>query len=113
MQDRDACYGLNNHFDIDIEVKNDSSNKKEIENNMEVFNLESIYQNHKPYVQEILQKKELIYTNEYFEMMNNTFNDLNLTKEQIDTFYYGFNINGDINKDTKPLGKLTRDIFKK
>lgn len=113
VQDRDACYGLNNHFDIDIEVKNDSSNKKEIENNMEVFNLESIYQNHKPYVQEILQKKELIYTNEYFEMMNNTFNDLNLTKEQIDTFYYGFNINGDINKDTKPLGKLTRDIFKK
>mgnify|MGYP004630166409 FL=1 len=75
--------------------------------------MESIYQNHKTYVQEILQKKELIYTDTYLEMMNNTFNELNFTKEQIDTFYYGFNINDDINKDTKPLGKLTRDIFEK
>lgn len=109
----DACYGLSDHFDIDIDINDESSNKEEIINSIDVFNLESIYQNHKTYVQEILQKKELIYTDTYLEMMNNTFNELNFTKEQIDTFYYGFNINDDINKDTKQLGKLTRDIFEK
>lgn len=113
VYDMDACYGLSDHFDIDIDINDESSNKEEIINSIDVFNLESIYQNHKTYVQEILQKKELIYTDTYLEMMNNTFNELNFTKEQIDTFYYGFNINDDINKDTKPLGKLTRDIFEK
>ena len=113
VHDIEAFYGLSNHFDIDIEIEENASNKDEILNSIDVFNLESIYQNHKPYVQEILRKKELIYTDTYLEMMNDTFTCLNFSREQIDTFLYGFNIDDDISKDTKPLGKLTRDILKK
>lgn len=77
-----------------------------------MFHLDSLYQHHKPYVQELLMKKNLIYTNSYFDMMSKTFKKLNLSKEQLDIFLYGYSFDDDINKD-KILSKLTKDILDK
>ena len=44
--------------------------------------------------------------------MSKTFKKLNLSKEQLDIFLYGYSFDDDINKD-KILSKLTKDILDK
>lgn len=112
-KDGDAFFGLNDNFDIDINIDDQSKYRQEIDNSIKLFNLKSLYQHHKPYVKEILMKKNLVYTESYLEMMNNTFTKLNFSNEQINAFLYGFDLSAEIYKDTKPLGKLTRDLFDK
>lgn len=112
IHDVNSFYGKSDNFDLMLEVDDNSLIKEEIINNNEMFHLDSLYQHHKPYVQELLMKKNLIYTNSYFDMMSKTFKKLNLSKEQLDIFLYGYSFDDDINKD-KILSKLTKDILDK
>ena len=112
LHDVNSLYGKSDNFDLILEVDDDSLIKEEIINNNEMFHLVSLYQHHKSYVQELLMKKNLIYTNSYFNMMSKTFKKLHLSKQQLDIFLYGYSFDDDINKD-KILSKLTKDILDK
>lgn len=61
----------------------------------------------------MLFKKNVMYTEKYFDMMRDTFKSLNLSKSQINEQLYGFDEDTNIIDDDKPLGKLTRDIIYK
>lgn len=110
LGDIDSFYGKSNNFDLMILVNDESRIKDEIINNINMFCLEGLYQHHKSYVQELLIKKNLIYTDSYFDMISKTFKSLNLSKEQLNIFLYGYSFNDDMNKI---LSKLTKDILDK
>ena len=78
----------------------------------EMFHLEALYQHHKPYVQELLLKKNLIYNDSYLAMMQATFANLNLSKQYLDIFLYGYSFDENLDRD-KILEKLTKDILEK
>lgn len=112
IHDFDSFYGLNDNFDLQIAIDDKSTMKEEITNNKEMFHLEALYQHHKPYVQELLLKKNLIYNDSYLAMMQATFANLNLSKQYLDIFLYGYSFDENLDRD-KILEKLTKDILEK
>lgn len=113
VQNVDGFYGNAEYIYLDITLKDNSNIKDEIENSIELFHLKELYKSHKKYVVDMLFKKNVMYTEKYFDMMRDTFKFLNLSKSQINEQLYGFDEDTNIIDDDKPLGKLTRDIIYK
>lgn len=109
FKDVDSFYGKSDCFDLKLSIKDNSSIKQSIINNNEMFQLESLYTHHKPYIKELLMKRKLIYNKAYLSLISNTFEQLNLTEDQLQIFLYGYNFNNP--KQEKILGKLTSDIL--
>lgn len=112
INDVKAYYQGSDDFKIKLRIDNTSKIKEEITNNNKMFQLESLYQHHKPYVQGLMIEKGKVYIDQYLNMMKKTFKNLHLSKEQLDLFLYGISHNEDIDKNI-PLTKLTKDILKK
>ena len=74
-----------------------------------MFHLEELYIHHKPYIKELLIKSKLIYNKAYLSFVSNTFQQLNLTVEQLQIFLYGYNF--DNVKHDKILRKLINDLL--
>lgn len=96
-----------------IFVKNDGAKldpilKTKIDGNTTVFKLNTIINEHKDIVQEIIKKRHISNDN-YIELLQKTFPDAKLTLEEAYRLAYGnFYNEKDFNK--RPLAKLTKDI---
>ncbi len=108
-------YGNLNSFDIDlVENKSEKSNdiKKKIEraeNNIRVFRLKEVYNQHKDYAMEIY-KKSIMYSDEYLESLFKQYEGtLFKNMEQLKGMIFGNYISED-EIQNRPLAKLTRDI---
>lgn len=110
--DADTLFGKNDNFDLIIEVNENSIIKEEIQNNIDLFHLNSLYTIHKPYIKELFFKENFIYNDTYLKMMQNTFRSLDLRRNQLDLFLYGYTFDDTLDKD-KLLKKLTKDILNK
>jgi len=101
--DASIFFDENTNFDIGIECKNER-----YKNNIELFELENLYNTHKPLVAEIFYKKES-YNGSYQNLFNNLFNGMNLSEAEIYIFLYGINMD-ERTFYKKPLSKLIYDI---
>jgi hypothetical protein len=96
-----------------IFVKNDGAKlspelKAKIDGNTKVFELNTIVNEHKDVVQEIIKKRHISNDN-YIETLQKTFPEAKLTLEEAYRLAYGnFYDEKEFNK--KPLAKLTKDI---
>ena len=105
----DSITGKNTSFDLNINVSSTCSNKNVVENNIELFNLREIYQNHKDYVREILYKKHA-YSNTYKGQLKQLFSDMNLDLIEVNIFLYGSELNP-VQFGKRPLSKIAYDII--
>lgn len=101
--DASIFFNENNKFDIRIECKNER-----YLNNIELFELEKLYNTHKSLVAEIVYKKEA-YNKSYQELFKNLFKGMDLTEAEINHFLYGINMD-ESTFYRKPLSKLIYDI---
>ena len=96
-----------------IFVKNDGAKlspelKAKIDGNTKVFELNTIVNEHKDVVQEIIKKRHISNDN-YIETLQKTFPEAKLTLEEAYRLAYGnFYDEKEFNK--RPLAKLTKDI---
>ncbi|PFL95352.1 hypothetical protein COJ37_23650 [Bacillus cereus] len=75
-----------------------------------LFELESLYNTHKVIVGEVLYKKEA-YNNTYSELINNLFDEMNLTQSEKETFLFGIEMDEELFYK-RPLSKLIFDIVR-
>lgn len=111
MSNFESLIGNNDCFDLKLVVNNGSNNKTKIDNNIEMFKINQVYQIHKQYIRELCYKKTK-YNEAYKTMICKLMEDLNLNSEELDLFLYGYSFNDD-ELYTKPLSKLTYDIIKR
>lgn len=101
----DISLFFNGDPNFDIKIKNEN---KMYKNNIELFELENLYNTHKSIASEVLYKKQA-YTESYTNLFNNLFDNMNLNNKEISLFLYGINmIEADFFK--KPLSKLIYDL---
>lgn len=110
----------NAEFDIKIkisesikksDIETDKEKKEHIENSINVFRLERVYQAHKEYVRELIIKKRVYDEGSYSDNMAVIFEKLGLdySEAELKRFLYG-----SVSPDSdRPLSKLTCDIIKK
>ncbi|MCG3797052.1 hypothetical protein LT343_27555 [Bacillus toyonensis] len=75
-----------------------------------LFELENLYNTHKVIVGELLYKKEA-YNNTYSELINNLFDEMNLTQSEKETFLFGIEMDEELFYK-RPLSKLIFDIVR-
>ncbi|MFJ7819003.1 hypothetical protein ACIQYX_24635 [Bacillus toyonensis] len=75
-----------------------------------LFELENLYNTHKVIVGEVLYKKEA-YNNTYSELINNLFDEMNLTQSEKETFLFGIEMDEELFYK-RPLSKLIFDIVR-
>ncbi|GHT30668.1 hypothetical protein AGMMS49574_10890 [Bacteroidia bacterium] len=88
----------------DIEVDFSNNNK-----NITVFGLKELYNKHKDYVEEIIDKAQA-YNSTYYDSLIQSFSGLGATPEQIDRYVWG-NYTEMADQCKRPLSKLTRDVL--
>lgn len=94
--------------EIELEVKSSDGRGS---NNIKVLGLQQLYDEHKDYVKEIMDKA-LAYNNSYYDSLTESFRGMGLSTQDIDNRIWGTYIeNSDLGK--RPLSKLTHDILKK
>lgn len=104
--------GGNTIFDLDLVItERDPNNQILIENTINLFHLNDIYQIHKNSVREILYKKNARAKTYKKEIKKLFEQDLKLTENEINIFLYGNDLNPD-NFTNRPLSKLTYDVLK-
>jgi hypothetical protein len=103
--------GLNDWFDLNIEVDATARNIYKINNSIELFKLNQLYQVHKEYVRELLYKRNA-YSNSYKNQLDNLFTSMKLDDFEIDLFLYGNFLRKDLFLK-RPLSKLAYDIIKR
>ncbi|WP_444543875.1 hypothetical protein, partial [Poseidonibacter ostreae] len=93
-----------------IKLKVEILNKKlKVENHIEVFNIENLYEKHKDIVKELLQKR-VIYSDSYIDELFSLYGGsvFSSREELLRLITCGYVSNEDINK--RPLSKLIKDI---
>jgi len=99
----DLFFKKSSNFDIAIQCNND-----EYRNNLELFELEKLYNSHKYLASEILFKKEK-YNSTYNQLFNNLFEELELSEQERNEFLFGITMNED-DFYKKPLSKFIFDL---
>lgn len=104
-----GAQGISNSFEIEIHSnpKNPMS-KKKVDGNKELFQLETIYNEHKDIVQDLIWKKDN-WDNSHFEIIKNSFSDFNVTKADAFRLLFG-NYYDEKDFTRRPLAKMTKDI---
>ena len=92
-----------------LEKKNININFSEDNDNIKIFALEELYNNHIDYVEEIIDKAQA-YNCTYYESLNNSYMGLNQLPADIDRFIWGSYLE-EAEHCKRPLSKLTRDIL--
>lgn len=93
---------------LDYEIKFKSTNR-EIEKNIDVFGLKELYNEHKDYVDEIIDKSKA-YNSACYESLIRSFSGLGKTPAEIDRYIWGSYLET-AEHGKRPLSKLTRDIL--
>ena len=104
-----SLLGASDEFEIGIHVNENTPLKDKIKGNIEMFELENIYQTHKNYVRELLYKKTA-YSPKYKKMLDEMLIN-KLTDLEFRLFLFGYSGLED-ELYNKPLSKLTNDILK-
>ncbi|MFJ8242523.1 HNH endonuclease [Bacillus tropicus] len=107
----DSIQGLDSEFKLHLKINEKNPNKKIIlENTVDLFQLENVYQIHKNIVREALYKKNA-YRKTYTNQLKKLFeDDMKLTETEINLFLYGNNLNPN-DFQSRPLSKLTYDVL--
>lgn len=103
--------GLDENFTIDLKVNPKSPYRKQIEGNIKLFKLNERYEQHKDYVSEVVYKS-YIAGGSYLKILQETFPELRLSKEEYYRLAYG-NFMNEEDIDLRPMAKLVRDISNK
>jgi hypothetical protein len=104
--------GITDDFKIIIKPNSFSPRmQKKVEGNIELFQLEEIYNTHKEIVKELIRKKD-IWGTRHIGIIKNCFSNLRITKEESYRLLYG-NYFEEKNFTRRPLAKLTKDIAEK
>lgn len=79
------------------------------ENSSKAFELEEIYNTHEDEVEDLLKIRQA-YSENYIDILNNTLNGINLTREEV--YRLAFGVHFEENKfDRRPLSKMKKDIL--
>ena len=107
----ESLTGLNTEFNLELHINStlDKEIESKIENSINLFNLNEVYQSHKDYVRELLYKKQA-YNYTHLGQLKQLFLDLKLDSNEINLFLYGNNLNH-ANFRKRPLSKLAYDII--
>ncbi|WP_320035770.1 hypothetical protein [Halarcobacter sp.] len=95
---------------LELEYFGDEHEKIKAENYNSVFNIKSIYNEHRNIVSDLL-KKEIIYSDEYVEKLYENYKGIFKSKKEV----FDMVLNTDINEDemnNSPMNKLICDISK-
>lgn len=109
-QDVSSMLGINDHFTFNWEIqKYVPGNKKEqIQQNLDMFSLNEVYQFHKQDIQDILRKRHL-RSKLLADRQDALLGDFRLPAEDVNRLFYG----ASLNKDTfhkELLGKMVYDV---
>lgn len=112
-EDSPICFNLKNEKEVktaeDIVLEVESSNGRG-SGNIEVLGLQQLYNEHKDYVKEIMDKA-VAYNKSYYDGLMESFRGMNLNAQDIENRIWGtYTECSDFGK--RPLSKLTRDILK-
>ncbi|MBL0280351.1 MAG: hypothetical protein IPQ11_08405 [Bacteroidetes bacterium] len=104
---------IGNSNDMEIQIKytgpvTDLLLKRKVENNIELFKLKEVYQQHVELVGEILKKRH-ISGDKYIDILKSTFKGCVFTDEELFLLAYG-NFYKEIDFCKRPMSKLTKDI---
>ncbi|GFN32168.1 hypothetical protein [Paenibacillus xylaniclasticus] len=107
-----SILGDNTSFNIEIVLTASGSKRERIQNNIETFELTSVYQSHKDYARELLYKRKK-YADLLKADLKKLFEDagtgLTLTDREIALFQYGFSMEPE-EFSRRPLSKFAYDI---
>ncbi len=78
--------------------------------NTRVLGLQELYEQHKDYVKEILDKIQA-YNKDYYTSLVNSFQGMGKTQDEIDRLVWG-NYIEEAAQEKRPLSKMTRDFLK-
>ena len=110
--DAGSIVGMNDHFTFGWEIQADASEDKKlkIQQNLDMFYLNDVYQFHKQDIQDILRKRYL-RSNVLIEKQNELLGSLRLSAEDVNRMVYGTTLSRErFHKEL--LGKMTYDIAK-
>ncbi|MBK7110255.1 MAG: hypothetical protein IPH61_14330 [Bacteroidetes bacterium] len=104
---------IGNSLDLKVKIKYAGPSKnlllrKKVENNIELFKLNEVYQQHVDLIREIIYKRN-ISGDKYMKILKRTFRGLNLSDEEMYKLSYG-NFYNEMEFCKRPMAKLTRDI---
>jgi hypothetical protein len=104
-----------NHLDyifgkaeIMVLLKNTSNQEKQ-NRNIETFALNDLYNQHKDYIQEIIDKAH-IYNDDYYNGIIETFTAIGKSASEINRLIFG-NYIETAQHEKRPLSKLTKDVL--
>jgi len=94
------------NIEVDFKFKFKDKNK---DKNIAVFGLKELYNGHRDYVEEIIDKAQAYHLS-YYEALKKSYTGLNKQPAEIDRFIWG-NYLDTAEHSKRPLSKLTRDIL--
>jgi 5-methylcytosine-specific restriction endonuclease McrA len=97
-----------NEFEIELSVKKDCENQEKIENSINTFNIDMVYQIHKDYVQEIV-KKAIAYDSEMIKSLSMEYPKMFKSESDIWQCIMA-NYLTEEQLGNRPLAKLCKDI---
>lgn len=101
--------GNSDNFKIEIEIENTENNIVEkIENSVETFKIDKLYNCHKDYVSELI-KKAIVYNESRIDELFTEYPDLFKSREEVIQMVVS-NYIADEDLGKRPLSKLTKDI---
>lgn len=106
----EALLGLDEaNLEIKLEVQDfDQGLKKKIEGNVQTFKLNELYAQHGSVISELHRKKH-ISNDQYLQILQNTFKDFHISKDEMYRLAFG-NFMNENDFEKRPLAKLTHDI---
>jgi hypothetical protein len=107
----EAAVGITNDLKIFVAYTGPKENiklKHKVENNIKIFHLNEIYQQHTDLASEIIKKRH-ISDDKYIEILKQTFSHLNLIDSDVYRLGFG-NFQNEKEFCNRPMAKFTKDI---
>jgi hypothetical protein len=104
-----AATGVSDELEIILNFNIKAINYINIKGNCETFEIQTIYQNHRDIVREIV-RKHYITGGEYLKQLAQTFPGMNTSEAELYQLAFG-NYQDESEFERRPLSKLTKDIF--
>ena len=96
-------------YKIKIGFRGEFDEKEKFEESLKIFELENIYQAHEDEVKDLIKIRQA-YSDKYIDMLNDSLEGVNLSKEEVYRLAFGVHYEED-KFDRRPLSKLKKDIL--
>ena len=96
-------------YKIKIGFRGEFDEKGKFEESLKIFELENIYQAHEDEVKDLIKIRQA-YSDKYIDMLNDSLEGVNLSKEEVYRLAFGVHYEED-KFDRRPLSKLKKDIL--